>query len=664
MQRVAEEHDAVVTLRSWDATSRPSGKSLVVFELSRVLCPDDLLDELLKEAGAEPPEPEKGEGIWQRERRKVAQLKGRSTTAEQTLVRRLEFTRGARLVCAALKALGFRLAVLAQTGFRAMSDHVRQQLGIDYVICQHLAAEGGVYTGEYTEASDVRFQKSDLLKLMAAREGIEFRNVILVGEFLKGLKVADARLMLETFGPNVHFNAAKMGDLSLALYLLGFSGSHVITLRRMYEPGSPQCSPGPEPDDPASSSAVVEVDVRERAPGQLAQAFAALARFRPQLHISTLRQCGLQNGGMCMCMELQFREEEADAVLKECLYGCHVSGFRVTLFRGKQELRSPDVGWRQRYFEGRHVITLVQKPQLAGPALKAAFGSLAAERVNIAKIERLSMKELAALQITVNLPGGLDAAKFSSRLVQVTEGHGADLAFQKDDVHRWMRRLIVFDMDSTLVQQEVIDEVAKVAGVEAEAKKITESAMRGEIDFFESLKSRVRLLKGQNAEKLFRRVKEGLVYTPGAKLLCSTLKKLGYKMAVISSGFLPTAQTVQQYLGLDYAFANTLEVDEMTGLLTGCTSGPIVTPQRKRALLATIANVEGCKVQQTIAVGDGANDIPMLNTAGLGVAFCAKPKVRALTDFHINQKDLSTVLFLIGLSEHATERLGVADAAR
>lgn len=211
-------------------------------------------------------------------------------------------------------------------------------------------------------------------------------------------------------------------------------------------------------------------------------------------------------------------------------------------------------------------------------------------------------------------------------------------------------------MDSTLIQQEVIDEMAKIAGVESEVKKITEQAMRGELDFSESLKARVALLKGQNAEKLFGGVKRSLIFTPGAKRLCSTLKKLGYRMAVVSGGFLPVAHEVQRELSLDYAFANSLEVDEQTGLLTGRTTGPMVTPERKRALLAMIANVEGCEVAQTIAVGDGANDIPMLNTAGLGIAFCAKPKVQALTEFHINQKDLSAVLFLIGLSEFATQR--------
>merc|ERR1712032_1009393 len=229
-------------------------------------------------------------------------------------------------------------------------------------------------------------------------------------------------------------------------------------------------------------------------------------------------------------------------------------------------------------------------------------------------------------------------------------------AFQRDDLDRWMRRLVIFDMDSTLIEGEVIDELAKLAGVEDEVKAITQAAMRGEINFFDSLKQRVALLKGHNSDELFKQVKENLVYSPGAKRLCSVLKLIGFKMAVVSGGFMQMAREVQRCLGLDYAFANTLEVDDATGLLTGTTSGPVITPERKRALLAMIANVEGCEVAQTIAVGDGANDIPMLNTAGLGIAFCAKPKVQAATEFRLNQKDLSAVLFLIGLSEHATER--------
>merc|ERR1719387_1462552 len=242
-------------------------------------------------------------------------------------------------------------------------------------------------------------------------------------------------------------------------------------------------------------------------------------------------------------------------------------------------------------------------------------------------------------------------------LLATGKENGADIALQEESVERWNRRLIVFDMDSTLIQQEVIDELAKLAGVEAKVKEITDRAMSGEIDFFGSLKERVALLKGHDAERLFSHVKRNLIFTPGAEQLCSTLKRLGYKMAVISGGFLPVAREVQKVLGLDYAFANTLEVDRKTGLLTGRTTGPVVTPQRQRALLSMIAEVEGCEVAQTIAVGDGENDIPMLCTAGLGVAFCAKPKVQDIANFRVNTLDLSTVLYLIGLSEFAVEEI-------
>merc|ERR1712054_449225 len=239
---------------------------------------------------------------------------------------------------------------------------------------------------------------------------------------------------------------------------------------------------------------------------------------------------------------------------------------------------------------------------------------------------QLSVHGFKALHISAALPEGVERSQLAERLAEVSSKFGCDVAFQPDDVDRFMRRMIVFDMDSTLIQQEVIGELARIAGVETEVKAITESAMRGEIDFFGSLKKRVALLKGANSDGLFDEVKKAIRFNPGAERLCSVLQKLGYKMAVISGGFLPVAEEVQRRLGLDYAFANSLEIDETSGELTGQTSGPVVTPQRKRALLATISNVEDSKVQ-------------------------------AVTEFRINQKDLSTVLFLIGLSEHAVERL-------
>merc|ERR1712139_24326 len=174
---------------------------------------------------------------------------------------------------------------------------------------------------------------------------------------------------------------------------------------------------------------------------------------------------------------------------------------------------------------------------------------------------QVSVKGFKALQILVALPVGMDRNEIAEKLGKISQEHGCDVAFQPDDVDRFMRRMIVFDMDSTLIQQEVIDELARIAGVESEVKAITESAMRGEIDFFGSLKKRVALLKGANSDGLFDEVKKAIRFNPGAERLCSVLHKLGYKMAVISGGFLPVAEEVQRRLGLDYAFANSLEVD-------------------------------------------------------------------------------------------------------
>jgi len=657
LQEVAWEHGGEVTVRWWDAMNRPNGKSLVVFGLSNVLCPDDVLDLVLKEAGFDPAsvKPESTQpGAMALA--KLAMLKGHSTQLMRKVLDHLTFTPGAKVVCSAMKRLGCRLAILTNTGMREIAEHVKSQLGFDYAICRDVEVEDGCFTGRYMgELSDVRFRKADLLKLMAEREGVDYRNVITVGEPLRGLTAANARLMLETFGPSLFFNSTKIPDLTIVLYLLGFSGSDVRTLRkRRWDdgPGSQEPSGSAVPPTPASKRFMVQVSAQNRSPGQLQRIFNPLAPLRSDVQLTTVRQCSLQDGGMCLGLDLTVLKDQPDAIVKELVYTCQKEGFAIMDVNDSAK----DFNWQLRY-QNRYVVTLVQKPNISSTSLSEVLSAFGSKGINIIKIERLSSQDIASLQFTVGLPESLSSDEFSRHLVDVSKQQGADIAIQKDDLERWMRRLVVFDMDSTLIQQEVIDELAKLAGVESQVKEITEAAMRGELDFYGSLKSRVALLKGHNAEELFAKVKANLIFTPGAKKLCTCLKRLGFKTAVISGGFLPVAQEVQKYLGLDYAFANTLEVDETSGLLTGKTSGPVVTPQRKRQLLATIANVEGCEIQQTIAVGDGANDIPMLHAAGLGIAFCAKPKVQEVSRFRINQMDLSTVLFLIGISERAMERL-------
>ncbi|KAH6587244.1 hypothetical protein BASA50_001377 [Batrachochytrium salamandrivorans] len=224
-----------------------------------------------------------------------------------------------------------------------------------------------------------------------------------------------------------------------------------------------------------------------------------------------------------------------------------------------------------------------------------------------------------------------------------------DITVQRHNVFRRHKRLVIFDMDSTLIQQEVIDEIARRAGVVEQVSKITESAMRGEIDFKESLQRRVALLKGCPVSVLDD-VRASITFSDGARDLCRALKRLGCKLAVISGGFMPLARFVQAELQLDYAFANNLEVEKDGNCFQGTTSGPIVDATRKAELLTVISQAESVyEIQQTTAIGDGANDLQMLAAAGFGIAYNAKPKVQQHADARINQPSLTNVLYLMGL---------------
>jgi len=246
-------------------------------------------------------------------------------------------------------------------------------------------------------------------------------------------------------------------------------------------------------------------------------------------------------------------------------------------------------------------------------------------------------------------------ADFRSALYTFGKSQGVDVALQAESVLRRSKRLVVMDMDSTLIQQEVIDELARHAGVYEAVRDITHAAMGGGLDFNESLRQRVALLAGTPATA-FRHVIDNLVYTDGAHELCRSLKKLGYRLAVISGGFTAITEHVRKELGLNYDYANQLEVGE-DGRFTGRTVGPIVNAQRKADLLMTIAQQERISLNQVIAIGDGANDLPMLAVAGLGIAFNAKPAVQEAATFRINQRSLESVLYLLGFSEDDQQEL-------
>ncbi|MBD3409722.1 MAG: phosphoserine phosphatase SerB, partial [Ignavibacteriales bacterium] len=250
-----------------------------------------------------------------------------------------------------------------------------------------------------------------------------------------------------------------------------------------------------------------------------------------------------------------------------------------------------------------------------------------------------------------------DVAGMRDRLLELAGEREFDAAFQKDTVFRRHRRVVAFDMDSTLIDAEVIDEMAKEAGVGEEVVAITESAMRGEIDFGESLRRRVALLEGMEEEKLAA-IAGRIKLTDGAESLVGALKKLGYKTAILSGGFDYFGERLREKLGVDYVYTNRLEIKE--GRLTGKTLGGIVDGARKAEALLEIAEKEGVSAEQTIAVGDGANDLPMLAAAGLGIAFRAKPLVKKSAEHSLSTIGLDGILYLMGFRDRDADALGVS----
>jgi phosphoserine phosphatase len=240
-------------------------------------------------------------------------------------------------------------------------------------------------------------------------------------------------------------------------------------------------------------------------------------------------------------------------------------------------------------------------------------------------------------------------------LLELAHQYDIDIAFQEDNIFRRNRRLVVFDMDSTLIDAEVIDELAIEAGVGQQVADITEAAMQGKLDFKQSFEQRLALLKGLDASVL-PKIAQRLRLNEGAEHLISTLKKLGFKTAILSGGFSFFGEYLQQILGVDYVYANQLDV--VDGLVTGCVKGDIIDGQRKADLLIELADREGLMLEQVIAVGDGANDLPMLDIAGLGIAFRAKPLVEASAKQAISSLGLDGILYLLGYSDKDTGILG------
>lgn len=307
--------------------------------------------------------------------------------------------------------------------------------------------------------------------------------------------------------------------------------------------------------------------------------------------------------------------------------------------------------------KNRYIITILGR-EITAEQISAISGIVAQQGLNIDDIKRLTGRipitndgktpQRSCIEFSVR-GNPIDKETMQTEFMRISNELGFDASLQEDNMYRRCRRLICFDMDSTLIQTECIDELAIRAGVGDKVKAITASAMRGEIDFKESFTQRVALLKGLDVS-VMKEIADHLPITEGVDRLMRVLKRTGYKIAILSGGFTYFGNVLKNKYGIDYVYANELEIDD-NGKLTGRYLGEIVDGRRKAELLSLLAQVENVNIAQTIAVGDGANDLPMLKTAGLGIAFRAKPKVKETAQQSISTIGIDGVLYFLGFKD-------------
>lgn len=354
---------------------------------------------------------------------------------------------------------------------------------------------------------------------------------------------------------------------------------------------------------------------------------------------------------------IRIDDRSSGQVMKELLFKANELGVNIG-FSPVTDEEYED--WVNRQGKNRYILTVIGR-SLSARDIAGAAKIVAAQGLNIDSIIRLTGRPSimhpernVRACIEFSLRGTPeDRQRMQAELMQLSQGMGIDFSFQRDDMYRRMRRLICFDMDSTLIQTECIDELAERAGVGDKVRAITERAMRGEIDFKESFTERVALLKGLDVS-VMQDIAEHLPITEGVPRLMTVLKRCGYKIAILSGGFTYFGEYLQRKFGIDYVYANELEIGE-DGKLTGHYVGDIVDGKRKAELLKLIAQVEKVNLAQTIAVGDGANDLPMITEAGLGIAFHAKPRVQAGARQSINSLGLDGVLYFLGFKDSYIE---------
>ena len=385
-------------------------------------------------------------------------------------------------------------------------------------------------------------------------------------------------------------------------------------------------------------------------PGLTASVMGILAKYGAQ--VLDIGQADI-HATLSLGVLIRLDEMHSGQVMKELLFKTTELGVNI----GFSPITDEEYeNWVNHQGKNRYILTMIGR-SLSARQIEATTKIIAQQGLNIDSILRLSgrmsIKEPqrnVRASIEFSLRGNpADRATMQKELMNMSQEMAVDFSFQHDDMYRRMRRLICFDMDSTLIQTECIDELAKRAGVGDKVSEITARAMRGEIDFKESFKERVALLKGLDAS-VMKDLAEHMPITEGTDRLMSVLKTCGYKIAILSGGFTYFGEYLQKKFGVDYVYANELEIDE-NGKLTGNYLGDIVDGHRKAELLKLIAQVEKVNLAQTIAVGDGVNDLPMISEAGLGIAFHAKPRVVANAQQSINTMGIDGILYFLGFKD-------------
>jgi phosphoserine phosphatase len=350
---------------------------------------------------------------------------------------------------------------------------------------------------------------------------------------------------------------------------------------------------------------------------------------------------------LCLLLDCGMHDEVGEKVIKELLFEAKKLGQEAD-FREIQISESLESSLGK----VRYVLTVLGDP-VSADSLHVLSSILARHDANIDSIRRLSRIGLSSLEFNITLPRLEGAAtKLKEEMILKMAHRDVDIALQRETLTRRNKRLVALDMDSTLIQTELIDELARANDVYSEVSSITHQAMNGEFDFKESLKRRVSFLKGLESHRL-EELAERLPLTDGAEPLIKVLKGLGYKVGIISGGFTVAAEKLKNRLGLDFAYANKLEI--VDGRLTGKVDEPIVDAEKKADLLSWVAHKEGIPLEQTIAIGDGANDALMLAQAGLGIAFYGKPSLRKSADTSVSSGGLEKILYLLGMNAHDVE---------